>query len=577
MKKLLVAAAALAALVLASCSTPVAKANDSLDTPDVTAVATENGVVVLSWENVKDATGYDVFVKNPGTDAYDALSDAVETSYGNTSVRVIPVYELDKEYSFKVRATHAATNSSNLLNSDFSEVSVTTPEEWKDTAIDAARIEVALEKNTLNKYCVNVPVDAGFKYSVKLVNATGNAKVIYNATAIGSKSVARDVAGASKVAKETTITNAEGEEEDAIAPAYMGTATISITSNSTSYNPGKNVYYAVVKAEPINTQVATTKYAISTASATFNPAAIKVKTNDDVVVTQTGATKARLTFTAPKVQGADVDASKFVVYRAETSNIRTSLQDELGIITTTSYAPVAGLKKDATLSNSTSAVYVLDDTIKAYDQLKAYSYSYYVVAENDAGDVWSNEGTLRVAGNNAWVRSLNKPVIAMARTDNKVNITVSNVDRDAKLEVKYYAFATREAAEAAVNGDLTLAIPVTLRAGQTPAVTTNVSQTTKDGVTTNVTNSQWDTVVYELNNYALDPAQTVTNTYTSDGTLTSSVNDTQTVGKYYVAKAFASVNGCVTAESDVVKIGLQKTVSVTNGVSGTPTWEVIYH
>lgn len=574
MKKLLVAAAALAALVLASCSNPVAKANDQLDAPDVTAVATENGVVVLSWEKVKDAVSYEVFVKNPGTEAYDSV-DTISADYGNTVVRVVPVYELDKEYSFKVCAKHAVQNSYNLLDSSFSEVSVTTPEEWKDTAVDASKITINLVKNTLNKYAVSVPVDAGFKYTVKAVNATGNAKVIFNnSNKIATVNVASDVMGATKVAKTITVTNAEGDEEDAIAPAYMGDATISI-DNATSYDAGKNVYYVVVKAEPLNSQVATTKYVVSTASAAFNPAAINVKTNDDVAVTQTGAEKARLTFTAPKIQGVDVDASKFVVYRSETSKIRTTLQDTSEVVTTTSYAPVAGLKKDATLSNSKSTVYVLDDTIKAYDQVKAYLYNYVVVAENDYGAVWSNTATLTVNGNDAWVRTLNTPFVSVTqKADNKVKLSVYGVTRGATLTVKYAAFDSESAAAKAVNGDLTATIPVTMDAGQTAPTTGTIKTetTNKPGsITGTVSNTMWNTVTYSLDDYAIDPAVIVTETTSVVDGVTVINSDRNENGKYYVVKAFVTMEGCDPVESSAVTVKIQKNVSTVSGAT-TTTW-----
>ena len=60
--KLLLAASLFTAL-FASCSNGSLIANDTLDSPDLTATATENGVIVIKWDDVKDADSYNLYIK----------------------------------------------------------------------------------------------------------------------------------------------------------------------------------------------------------------------------------------------------------------------------------------------------------------------------------------------------------------------------------------------------------------------------------------------------------------------------------------------------------------------------------
>ena len=120
MKKILVAVS-MAALLFASCSTNVA-ANDTVDSAEVTAVASEAGVVVLSWEAVPNADSYTVTKKVPGTEAFQNVSSSVATSNGRCYL-VEAVEEKDADYTFKVVTKTGKNNGWDTVT----EVSVKTP------------------------------------------------------------------------------------------------------------------------------------------------------------------------------------------------------------------------------------------------------------------------------------------------------------------------------------------------------------------------------------------------------------------------------------------------------------------
>ena len=51
--------ASLLSVLFAGCSNSLV-ANDTLDSPDIKAKVTENGVILLKWDEVKDASFYSV-------------------------------------------------------------------------------------------------------------------------------------------------------------------------------------------------------------------------------------------------------------------------------------------------------------------------------------------------------------------------------------------------------------------------------------------------------------------------------------------------------------------------------------
>ena len=60
MKKItkLLLGASLLSMLFAGCANGSLIANDTLDTPELTATVTENGVIVIKWDDVKDADSF---------------------------------------------------------------------------------------------------------------------------------------------------------------------------------------------------------------------------------------------------------------------------------------------------------------------------------------------------------------------------------------------------------------------------------------------------------------------------------------------------------------------------------------
>ena len=286
MKKLskVVLAASMFAALFAGCSNGLV-ANDTLDKADVEGYATEDGVIILEWDDVKDAdVGYTIYVKTPFTERYSIVEDgysteiSTETDGNGGSVTTINnnffriggiqrfVYsgavEADADYEFKIVAH---TSKPNLLDSE-SEITVTTPEALKDTSVCAAGdIKLTLKAGTLNMYEVSMPVSAGYNYRiVSTTDIVSDAKDAYalNApkdddsndwSASWNDGNASWYDGASYIA----VTKENSDGDDYVVDAVVDTIQIDAD--------GKD-HYIIVKAMPKNDKVATVKYVVSSAS-----------------------------------------------------------------------------------------------------------------------------------------------------------------------------------------------------------------------------------------------------------------------------------------------------------------------
>lgn len=456
MKKFLVVAAA-AALALTSCSTSFS-ANDTLDTPNLKAVATENGVIVVTWDAVKDAGSYSLLVKNPGTEEFNVAksawyNDREVTSFATYAGRNVFTWNYDnpeEEYEFKLVTT---SNKSNLLASETT-VSVTTPakEDIKDTEFDASKLTVSLVPNTKNNYELYMPVNAGYNYTFKFVtsNAIDAKSAWYDGASTITQNNMWNYDGASYINKTIKVTNAEGDEEDALAPAKLGNY---VAANS-------KVQYVVVKATPKNARLNTVKYAIATATIPaydYSEDAVEVSSLRAV---KTSASNARVTFTAAdKENYVDADPSMFTIYRVATVRVDDNNQTMAEAMTKVGTPKLAEAGK-----GSAYAKFYFDDAITADTKVKGgvTSYTYYVAVNN--GSWYTNSAavlnnTLTYANEStaegyATVK-LASPTISLSQptvNDPTLKVTI-NATTDATTVVKYAVFTTKAAMLNAVEAD----------------------------------------------------------------------------------------------------------------------------
>ena len=411
MKKLskVVLAASMFAALFAGCSNGLV-ANDTLDAPDVDIFATESGVIVLEWDAVKDADdGYEVYVKTPYSEKYVATSANINLVGGIYRYVYADVSEADSEYSFKVVAK---TSKVNLLSSE-TEVSVDTPEAFKETTIDASKIAFTLKPRSVNKYDISIPVDYGYDYSLRLTKYTDDAKVIFAGDAVSTGAIQNpsdwnsntnawntrtiNVSGAAFVLE--TKENADGDDV-AVAPV-VGDMVVPDTN-------GEN-YYIAVRATPKNTKLSTLtkQYAISTASVAFDHGGITwpwrtpTLTTEEVTNTATSVTtKVTIKFQTDKINGnTAVDASKYQIYCVKT----TASEDTAKFVSTLSqsiYSKAVEADTDANASATTGSLnnYKFIETVTESEAagtvLTGYRFDYYIVFENEDGDAfWVDAGS----------------------------------------------------------------------------------------------------------------------------------------------------------------------------------------
>lgn len=446
MKKMMLAVVAMTALVFASCRNGMV-ANDSLSSPDVVTTVTDNGVIVLSWENVMDASSYDVTVKMPGTEEYQKV--AVVTGNAGRNIAVFDKADkLDTKYEFKVFAN--STTKFNLTAS-VTEVSVTTPEEWKTLAIDAAALKLVKVPGTANQFYADFPVDAGYDYSLRTTTANVEAAVAF-AKADNLTSSGTTIFDGAKYVKEVGQ-NADGDEiiinkTYTDVPVQFGT---------------KDARYLVVKAEPKNKNVGKTVYAIASASVAADLS--KGVNTPSISAVRTSATTARITATVGQVDHVDTPAENLVVYRQEKKLVQYGSQfvGEYG-----AWTKVGAMKKDVKVSTADTATYYYDDTIVAYEANKAGAVSEYNYFVANAGNEYNDYVCSTVDTINNTTTSTdaayNLPDTASTIINN-FSLTVSNkttltvdatIIKDAKLvKVSYGKFNTLEAAKKATAGELT--------------------------------------------------------------------------------------------------------------------------
>ncbi len=504
MKKLtkLLLAASLFTAFFASCSNGSLIANDTLDKPDLTATATENGVIVLKWDDVKDAdpTGYYLYMKAPGTEDFTRLAAGATSPYSYPYID--PKYA-DSEYTFKLVAT-PDTGKKNLLASE-TEVSVDTPEAWVDTAAPSAdSIKVSLVPNTLNNYTLSFPVDAGFTYSAKLVEATAAAtedakdlfdgkysstqrEQIYVKTSTSvTKSVEewrQDVSNPywnAQYELNTLVNNLYragkidlSNENSALYAAYNAyscpasvdvindlktelstvlTTTETVTfvnaaaatteyekwsSTEVSYTVQKDYssislvasdgakyitelddddnvvspivsntlvaeysgveYRVVIKATPKNSQVATTKYVLSSATFKFDATGIVYapssnnRTVSAIEVNNVASeTKRVLKFYADKYNGTEIAGTNYRIYQVLTTYTQDSEGVDLGSTTTVAKLGTASKDADYDTTDKDNVRYEYEFVINAPSKTEAYNYTWFVVTTSQNGDaLWT--------------------------------------------------------------------------------------------------------------------------------------------------------------------------------------------
>ena len=557
MKKILVAVS-MAALLFASCSTNVA-ANDTVDSAEVTAVASEAGVVVLSWEAVPNASSYTVTKKVPGTEAFQNVSSRVQSSNGRCYL-VEAVEEKDADYTFKVVTETEKINGWDAVT----EVSVKTPEEFKEVAFDASKITFEKVPYTANNYNIKFPVDAGYTYSIKAVTANVDAKVAYGSTAYSSW----NYNGAKYIKQTKEVTENDETKEVEVPATVVANATVS----------GTLPVYVVVKATPVNAAVAKPVYAISTASVT---AANTYGQATNVSVTKETSKKARVTFDAPKVGKEFADAAKYAIYRSDVT-FDAAIGDN---VTTSALKKLGTAKMSKTLNSDAEVKYYYDDEIEAYEGQKAgkvASYNYYVVYEGDdvSESVWSDVVTLNNEATGSDTATNVAPVnngisitgsaatittqVANVYGTNQMVITVK-VPKGSKPTVKYKAFATKAEALAALADDLT-----DDQTGTKVVESANVPMTwVTDGISSDgvLTSDTYTATV------TLDPGKTVTTTTnvpaTGDNTTTVVTSNS---GKWYVYRVTAVASDGSTVVDTMNKVLTQTSeTTITAGVPGTTT------
>ncbi len=565
MKKLVKTAlgVAMLAALFAGCQNSTYVANDTLDAPNLTATATDNGVIILRWDDVKDADLYTLYVKGPHDEEYYKPWISSSTPAGRvTSPYYYNVNELDSEYSFKLVASNSDSKF-NLLSSE-TEESVTTPEEWK--AIEAPKaedIKIALTPNTYNNYKVSYPQVPGVKYTLKLVDTTGDAKVLFGTNSPAS-------ADADLWWSNDSIAFEDKGIEAADESIYYTTkAQFVVRAN------GDRKVYLVIKAEAMNPEVAGTAVYVSAANAVeykYDESRPWFNSIDSI---QTGATTARVYFTASKVHDADVDASKFSIYRTLTQN--TAAVGVTAINKTSAIEKVAvAVKKDADVEDANATIYYIDDTILAYDELKAYKYTYYAVYEDDNGALWSDSDSLTVTAKQTAYKLTNSVNLNVSQDDkNKINVTVT-APKTATVKAYLTKFKTKEAALSASASEITGEFKLTKEDAGTVV---NKGSITKNGVVTYeyAYDANYDSVnetVYTAEGFEVAVAEK-TNTVTkdsSDGTVTTR---TQTIttddGNYCVLKVVSSIEGQADAV-EVYRFYFEETYTKYGDADGSSTY-----
>ena len=483
--------ASLLSVLFAGCANGGLIANDTLDSPDIKAKVTENGVILLKWDEVKDASFYSVYSKAPGQQDWASVSGKTTDNWYVTKVN-----KTDAEYEFKVVAS--SMEKMNLLSSE-SEVTVETPEAWVDTAAFAASdIKLTLVPNTLNKYELTFPVDAGFNYTAMLVKDTvaaeTNAADLFVQTAsyennwtetrYYSSSTGNDLSydeyenlGNRVRSAMTTFTTEISAETDfmtyvnnnatdvstamddlelgdnrgiysVISAAFNDTDKVNyykglvddyvdLYTEYTSYasytqnhnDSGTNglnrgwinqangyafteelddddnvvapvfsdnvvvgddgaEYRVVVKMAPINSEVAKTKYILSSATIKFDSTGI-VSAPEDCAVTAKNATTKVLTFTANKYKGTEMAASNYRIYQLLTTTTKNS--DLVYTGTTKVLTALGSPAKDTDLVTTrlNYVQYKLEASVKEppASGIESYTYEFFVAYTNQNGNV----------------------------------------------------------------------------------------------------------------------------------------------------------------------------------------------
>lgn len=552
MKKFLVAFVTLAALVLASCSNTF-NANDKLTTPDVTTEVTENGVILLKWTPDPNAdNGYAVLVCGPESEVFaDQTSWTTIGNLGNQKVYEYPCSEIEKEYKFRVYAK--TPSKSNLLASDYREVSVTTPKEYVDSeAISADRIQLKKLAGSKNKYQIFFPTLAGYNYTYRVVNSNIDAKALFTNNSI--KSITNSSWGGSFETVKGSLTEQAKEtidDKEVLRAQYITEITIPAPTGYDSYD--NENYYVVVKAEPVNKDSGqTTKYVVSTASAKYdwNESTIAPK---NISATQIAADKVRVKFSADYVNKAPVAADKFTVYYNLTQNVGTELKpvtEKAQLVKVDGTIVAADNYDEVETSQKNSQNYYIDVTVNKFDTtgVKAYNYDFFVVASNaDGDDSWTGAASVTIQGQTEWKENNAPSVSPISITqaeNNKVNISYT-VSKDATVTATYGKFKTL--AEAKVALESQLKENLTAKAEETPKTTTISTETVwVDDVKTDYTVKVSPTVTsvkYELKDFALETGKKVVITSTDTDGRTDTISTTTNVGTYYVFRVVASKEG----------------------------------
>lgn len=577
MKKFLVAFVTLAALVLASCSNTF-NANDKLATPDVKAEVTDNGVILLKWTPDPNADGnYSVLACYPDSEVFEPINWITISQYYEQKLFEFPC-DADKEYKFRVFAN--APSKTNLLASDYCEVSITTPKEFVDSdAISADRIEINKVSGTTNRYKIWFPTVAGYNYTYKVVNSNiSDAKALFVNNSVKSISTNSwgssfdEIKGSTKEQVKEKI-----EDKEVIKAVYINEITIPAPQGTDSID--NENYYVVVKAEPVNKGInQTTKYAVSTACAKYDWNE-KTVTPKNISATQINEDTVRVKFSADYILNEPVPADRFTVYYNLTQNVGTQLKPvtEKSQLVKVDGTVVACVNYDGNVtSQTTSKDYYIDVKVNAFDKtgLKAYTYDFFVVASNDNGDdSWTNAANVTIQGQTEWKENNAPSVSSISITQaekNKVNISYT-VSKDATVTATYGKFTTLAAAKAALESEVKEKL--TAKAEETPKTTTVSTETVwVDNVKTNYTVTVSPTVTsvkYELKDFALETGKKVVITSEAKDGRTDTISTTTNVGTYYVFRVVASKDGY----DSVVQTAIAYITETKNGDSD-PTYSL---
>ena len=489
MKKLskILLGASVLAMILAGCANGGLIANDTLDEPEITvAKATENGVVVLKWEAVKDAASYRVYCMTENQEEWEYKTTVWGYSYVDT------VDEKDTEYNYKIVALPDSTKT-NLLASE-TEVSVETPEAWSDTLnLTADSIKLSLVPNTVNQYELYFPVNAGYTYAAKYVAATTDASLsaqdlwnqkaagtwtnfhnsdwsvnisateyyaeLYAAQALvetafaavqtmvseGSETFGDDLsyteddtsAVKDKISAMTDEAQAQAqatldafteayeayqdacsalaalneyesyggtwESEDLVTQCatYSGSSYITeldeddnevspLISGNVILNGDENSFRIVVKATPVNGQVATTKYVLSSQAVTVENYSVDyVPTNASLSTTSSTSTEIKkdLTFYVNKYHNVAATASNYRIYEKLTTSNQTT--DGVSLEGSTEFKYLGTASADSSYSTETTsdAKYKYEVSVPADTSTASYYAVFYIAYTNQNGEV----------------------------------------------------------------------------------------------------------------------------------------------------------------------------------------------